>query len=73
MKYLLKKVPDAEIVTPDSTAGNLSQWYSQKPVVLTIVIQPVPWGMQSLPAANQRSYFFTRQYLERFSDDGAQF
>lgn len=42
MKYLLKKIPDAEIVSSDSHTGNLSQWYSQKPVVLTIAYSRCP-------------------------------
>ncbi|HEU5291983.1 MAG TPA: SCO family protein [Cyclobacteriaceae bacterium] len=42
MQYLLKKIPDAEVVISDSLSRNISYWYSQKPVVLTIAYSRCP-------------------------------
>lgn len=42
MDYLLAKIPDAKVKTSDSPSANLSFWYSQKPVVLTLVYGRCP-------------------------------
>lgn len=42
MDYLLRNIPDANVKTSDSSSAKLSSWYSQKPVVLTLVYGRCP-------------------------------
>ncbi|MFZ2906105.1 MAG: SCO family protein [Cyclobacteriaceae bacterium] len=42
MKYLLTKIPDAEIIVSDSVSKNISNWYTQKPVVITLAYSRCP-------------------------------
>lgn len=42
MEYLLRKIPDAKVRTSDSSSANLSSWYSQRPIVLTLAYGRCP-------------------------------
>ena len=42
MGYLLKKIPDVKVLTLDASTANLSSWYLQKPVVLTLAYGRCP-------------------------------
>lgn len=42
MEFLLRKIPDVEILMADSSVTPISKWYKQKPVILTFAYSRCP-------------------------------